>query len=492
MLWVCPENWKAGIMRTSKIALSLACVGMLVSCGGGSSPTPTPTFGNGGGGGGGGGGTAGCSLDERLAFTDSVFNEWYLFPDLLDTSLNRSNFNNVQDYIDALVAPARAQGRDRFFSYVTSIREEEEFANSGATAGFGFRLRYDTPNRRVFVVETFEGTPALSADLDRGTEILGVGTSESNIVSVDSLIAAGGPQAVSEAFGPNTAGTTRVLDVRDQDGVRRTVTVRKADYSLDPISDRYGVQIIDQGTRQVGYLNLRTFSVESAEQQLIDAFAEFRAAGVTELVVDLRYNGGGFVFVAERFGDLLGRNLNGQIYSRIEYRPSKSERNSIYRFNERPQSIDPTKIAFITTGSSASASELVINGMLPWVDDIALVGADTFGKPVGQSAFDLAECDDRYRVVTLRIGNANSNFDYYDGLAGSVGTTCRAGDDISAQMGDPNEAMTATALNYLAGGSCTPFASSAGRVAGSEESRGLLAPGLRDRSVVQHEVPGAF
>ena len=114
-----------------------------------------------------------------------VFNEWYLFPDLLDTSLNRNNFNNVQDYIDALVAPARAQDRDRFFSYITSIAEENAFFNGGSSAGFGFRLIYDTTNGRVFVIETFDGTPALAANIERSTQIVGVGTSSGNIQSTE-------------------------------------------------------------------------------------------------------------------------------------------------------------------------------------------------------------------------------------------------------------------------------------------------------------------
>ncbi|MGB3795710.1 MAG: peptidase S41, partial [Alteraurantiacibacter sp.] len=130
-------------MRTSRIALSLACLSMAASCGGGGSstptptpvattptPTPAPT-------------SATCSLQNRQQFALDVLDEWYLFPNLLDRSVSASNFNNVQDYIDALVAPARAQDQDRFFSYITSIEEENAFFNEGSSAGFGFRLGYD-------------------------------------------------------------------------------------------------------------------------------------------------------------------------------------------------------------------------------------------------------------------------------------------------------------------------------------------------------------
>ncbi len=476
-------------MRTSKFALSLACLAMLASCGGGGTPTPTPVATSSGGGG--GGGTAGCTLRERQNFTLDVFNEWYLFPSLLDTTVDQSNYTNLQSYIDALVAPARAQSRDRFFSYVTSIAEEEAFANSGASAGFGFRLAYDTANRRVFVIDTFEGTAALGANLDRGTEILGIGTSSANIQTVNALMASGGAAAVAEALGPSTPGTSRVLQVRDQAGVEREVSLTKTDYSLDPVSDRFGVQIINDGGRQVGYLNLRTFSVREAEQDLIAAFDQFRAAGITDLVIDFRYNGGGFLFVAERMGDLMGRGHDGEVYERINFRASKASNNDVYRFNVLPESIEPMRIAFIGTGSTASASELVINGMKPYVADIALIGSNTFGKPVGQSAFDRAACDDRLRVVTLQIANADNEGDYYTGLADTLANTCRANDDISFQMGDPREGMTAVALDYLAGRSCTAIAGGPATTAGVEEE-GLLAPELRDRSAAQHEMPGIF
>ncbi|AKQ42748.1 hypothetical protein CP97_12920 [Aurantiacibacter atlanticus] len=477
-------------MRTPSTAISLACLALLVSCGGGGgsnnnagtvapAPTPTPTT-----------GISACSLSARQDFTLAAFNEWYLFPTLLNTSASKSDFTNLQEYIDALVAPARAQSKDRFFSYVMSIAEENAFSNSGATAGFGVRLRYDTTNLRVFVIETFEGTAALGAKMDRGTEILGIGTSSADIQSVDTLMAAGGPAAVSDALGPNTAGTTRVLSIRDQSGVVREAPLTKTEFALDPVSDRYGAKLITDGARKIGYLNLRTF-IQPADPDLRAAFEDFRNEGVTELIIDFRYNGGGAINIAELMGNLMGRNLGGQVFEQSTWRPSKSNRNEIYRFTPVAQSIAPTKIAFIGTGSTASASELVINGMQPWVNDIALVGSNTFGKPVGQSAFDLTACDDRLRVVTIQIENADGNGDYFNGLAATVPNTCRASDDITRQLGDPEEAMVSTALDYLAGRGCTAIASTRTTVQSAINS-GVLMPALEGRSAAQHEVPGLY
>lgn len=475
-------------MHTSKLALTIATAAMLVSCGGGGSPTPSPSPVATGGG---NVGTTGCTIAQRLDFIDDVMDDWYLFPNLVATNVSRSGITDPQDYIDALVAPARAQSVDKFFSFITSIREEESFASGGATAGFGFRLTFGASNR-LFITETFENTSALNANIDRGTEIIGIGTTSANIQTISSLIASGGGTAVSNALGPNTAGLTRVLRVRDQTGVDRDVTLTKTDFSLDPVSDRYGAQILNDGGKQVGYINLRTFSVLSASDDLRTAFASFRAAGITELIIDMRYNGGGRISVAEDFGDLMGLGRAGQIFSQIEFRPERANNNSVHRFNPGAQSIAPTKIAFIGTRSTASASELVINSMQSYVADIALIGQNTSGKPVGQSGFDLAECDDRFRPVTLQVTNRDGEGEYFTGLASTVPNTCRASDDLTAQLGDPNEQMVATALDYLAGRSCTAIAGDGSVSVQSVNQRGLLAPELGNMSYAQYEVPGLF
>ena len=125
----------------------------------------------------------------------------------------------------------------------------------------------------------------------------------------------------------------------------------------------------------------------------------------------------------------------------------------------RSEAITPTKIAFIGRGGTASASESVINNMLPYLgNNVALVGTNTFGKPVGQAAFDREECDDRLRPATFRGVNANDEGEYFDGLADVVPNTCRASDDIFTPLGDPTEASIATVLDFLAGRSCTAIA----------------------------------
>ena len=480
-------------MRLRRFPLMVSLVAALASCGGGGSsssappvsvtpaptpgatPTPTPT-------------PAGCSLSERKSWVLGQLQEWYLFPELLDTSVNPASFANINDYINALVAPARAQSRDRFFTHLASIAEENAFFNSGSSAGFGIRLTYDTTARRVFVVEAFEGAPALAAGIDRGTEIIAVGTSASNLQTVDSLIQSGGTQAVVNALGPLTAGTTRVLRVVTN-GVSQDLTVTKSDFSLTPVSSRYGVRVLDNGGTKVGYINLRTF-IDTADLALRNAFATLKAQGITQVIVDLRYNGGGLVSIAELMGDLMGANKVGQVFSFTTFRASKASNNETDNFGSQSQAIAATKIAFIGTTGTASASELVINAFTPYLHaNSALIGTNTFGKPVGQIALDKASCDDRLRPVAFRTENSARQGDYYTGLASRVEATCAAGDDFTKQLGDPAEASVKAALDFLAGRTCSPI-SGGGQTTLAAGNRNLVQPD--SPTTLQREVPGAF
>lgn len=416
--------------------------------------------------------------------------EWYLFLDLLPGTLDPTSYATVEDYLDALTANARAQSKDRHFTYLTSIKAEDAFYASGSSAGLGVRLSYDAAAGRLFVTEAFEDAPALAAGIDRGTEILAIGSSATTLRTVASIFAAEGSAGVSNALGASQAGVTRVLRV-SSGGVERDVTVTKTDFSIVPVSPRYGAKVLDDGGRKVGYVNLRTF-ITPADPQLRDTFAKFRAQGITQVIVDLRYNGGGLVSIAKLMGDLMGADHGGSVFSYTTFNSQKSSNNETAYFSPQPQSIAPVKLAFIGTGGTASASELVINAFTPYLHaNSALIGSNTYGKPVGQIALDLPKCDDRLRVIAFRTENANHQGDYYTGLAGKVEASCQAADDILRPLGDPAEASVKGALDFLAGRPCTPIPPAGGQSAQSLSSkREVLRTSQPDTA--QREVPGLY
>jgi len=188
----------------------------------------------------------------------------------------------------------------------------------------------------------------------------------------------------------------------------------------------------------------------------------------------------------------MGANRTGSVFSYTTFNAKQASNNETDFFAAQPQSIAPVKLAFIGTGGTASASELVINAFTPYLRaNMALVGSNTFGKPVGQIARDRSLCDDRLRVVAFKTENANRQGDYYTGLASKVEASCRAADDFTRPLGDPAEASVKGALDFLAGRACTPIASAGGQTTlGLRDGRELLQssrPGTAER-----EVPGLY
>jgi C-terminal processing protease CtpA/Prc len=410
--------------------------------------------------GGGGGGGPGpfvpdpCSVGAQKAFVRDVTNEWYLFPELLPAQVDISQFATAQDLLDAMTSTARAQGRDRYFSYVTTRQADSSFLQEGQFIGFGFQLRID--GARAYFAQAYESSPAAAAGITRGAELLAV-DSGSGYVSVANLLPT--DPNLSNALGPATEGVVRGLRFATAGAAPVEASLTKRVVTIQPIPDG-GAMVLTLPSNpsvRVGYVNLRSY-ITTANAPLAAAFGNFAGQGIQNFVIDLRYNGGGLISVAEALGDLLGRlRQANDVYSHLRFRTSKSSNDATHFFNPRPESVDAVRIAFITTGGTASASELTVNSMKSWAD-VAIVGANTFGKPVGQSAFDLSSrCDTRLRLITFRNTNRDEEGDYYDGLAGTV-PSCSAADDLSRPMGDPAEASTSAALNWLGGGACAPIA----------------------------------
>jgi hypothetical protein len=174
-------------------------------------------------------------------------------------------------------------------------------------------------------------------------------------------------------------------------------------------------------------------------------------------VVDLRYNSGGLLSVMEVLSNLIGGEITqNQIMYSLEYNANNTSRNESRPFSNLNNSADLPRVVIITTGSTASASEMVINALRPFIE-VALIGDTTFGKPVGQLGFVF--CEKILRPVSFRTVNAVGDTDFFDGFP----PDCAAADDIDTALGDPAEASFAEALTYLQTGAC----SAAGKAAAS-------------------------
>jgi len=298
-------------------------------------------------------------------------------------------------------------------------------------------------------------------------------------------------RTIFDLLGPADAGVRRGLRLL-RAGATFDVSMTKRTLAMDPVPDTFGVSVLPlTGTTGVGYLHLRSY-ISTADAQLRAAFAQFRTQDLRNFIIDLRYNGGGLVNTSELIDNLLGaERATSDVQFRITHNAARSGQDSTSRFQPQPQSVGPVRIAFLTTDATASASEINVNAMKPWVE-VAIVGADTLGKPVGQIAFDLSGCQDRLRLISFRIVNALGEGDYYGGLASTLAFACAADDTLAAPLGDPNDNLTRAALEWIGSGACASvIAAGPERL---EKLRGVAPAGPYPRSrqptPVEHWLPG--
>jgi len=211
--------------------------------------------------------------------------------------------------------------------------------------------------------------------------------------------------------------------------------------------------------------------VTPATDALTEAFGRLRSQGAEELVLDLRYNGGGFVTVAQHLAGLIGgaRTAN-QTLVKLVFNDKHQEKNETYTIPSPPQALGVDRLVVIATGGTASASELIINGLRPFIP-VTVVGTTTHGKPVGQLGYNF--CDKVLYPVAFKSVNSRGEGDYYTGIPAD----CGAPDDLDHPLGDGAEASLASALQYLRTGNCDARSSadaraqSARRPAGSRPTR---------------------
>lgn len=375
-----------------------------------------------------------CSIVNQNLYVRDVLSDIYLWYRYLP-NVDPARFESPDAYLSAV----RYRPLDSTFSYITSRAAEEAFFSSSQYIGLGFSQ--SLVGDAIRVLQVFPESPAAEAGLTRGAWIR-----EINGRPVSDLVASG---EIAVAFGPVAAGVevdiAFQLDSRPLTRarlVKRVVTIPTVS-----LSRVYGV-----AGRRVGYLLFRDF-VQPSNAALDEAFNALRAAGVQDLILDLRYNGGGLVSVARHLASLIGGvRTEGQVFAEFSHNERNASRNSILRFEHAEHGLEVNRLIVITTRASASASELVINTLRPFMP-VVIVGERTYGKPVGQ--YPIPFCDKVLAPVSFTLRNIRGEGDYFGGFA----PDCPAPDDAEHQLGDVDEASLREALMFAVSGACSPATS---------------------------------
>ena len=402
---------------TRQFLFSIVSFAWLAACDGGSPGTATPHV-----------GTDACSIDGQKQFVLDRMREVYFWYDVLPSTVDIAAFPTPEALLAHLIS---FQPLDDY-SYIDLAHSDAQFFGEGQYEGFGFSSRFEGPDDFRFT-RVFQSSPANAAGFARGQRILML-----NGRSIAEIEAAEGIDALFSL--PSLEFTIRRVD-----GTEFTATVTKALVTIDPIPQ---YRIIDRpdGTK-AGYLELVTF-ISTADAELQTVFAEFQQAGVVDIIIDLRYNGGGLVSTAELVGDFLGGAVrDGTLFSETRFNDLNSFFNRNELFERQPESALLSRLVVIATNRTASASELVANSMAPHAD-VSIVGSTTLGKPVGQLGIPF--CDKILRPTSFETVNSLGEGQYYDGLPAD----CAADDVLSIPIGDDADPNIEAALSILDNGGC--------------------------------------
>jgi len=417
----------------------------------------------------------GSTLLEKF-WLRSWTNETYLWYDEV-TDRDPASIADRLDYFAELrtfATTASGKPKDEFhFSIDTETYESDRAGEASAGYGATFRLLRTSPPRDIRIAYTQDNGPAGQADgFLRGDKILEV----DGIDAVNGANTQADLDVLNEAIFPTRVGDTHVFVVEGTDGAQRTVTLDTADVVRLPVTD---TAVIDTPTGNVGYIHFTTFSPFTSEKAIYDAMVEMDDADISDLVLDLRYNGGGLLAVASQTGFMIAGDLatDGRTFDRLTFSDKNPTINPVTGQTLQPTpffgtgldfSLDPNvdlpelnleRVYILSTDSTCSASEAVINGLRGIDVEVILIGTKTCGKPYGFYPTD--NCGETYFTVQFRGANDKGFGDYADGFepegtsAFGVQTPgCNIEDDFIGQLGAEDETLLAAALQYREDGTC--------------------------------------
>jgi len=431
----------------------------------------------------------GTLLDE-LKFLRAWANQYYLWYDEIPNTYKMADFKSALDYFAVLKTPAlTASGKpkDRYhFTYPTA--EWEAMQTQGIDLGYGitWSRNADGLAPRTWLITAVEpGSPAAAAGLLRGDMLLKVDGVD--FVNADDEASV---DRINAGLFPASAGTTHRFTLQ-RAGVAYEATLAGAEVVLAPVKN---VKVIETASGKVGYLTFDSFNAVS-EKQLYDAFVTFQQAGVNDLVLDVRYNGGGLLYVASQLAYMIAgpASTSGKVFEQSRYNDKTPAyqpimfRSTAWGFASsnplRTGTPLPTlglkRVTVLSTPGTCSASESVINGLRGADIEVIQIGGTTCGKPYGFTP--VPNCGTTYFSIEFQGVNHKGFGDFTDGFT----PTCQASDDLSRPVGDQNEGLLATALAYRANGACPVSTTARARVVPMR----IVRPEVKEISI--HTTPGA-
>ncbi|MET0658409.1 MAG: S41 family peptidase [Steroidobacteraceae bacterium] len=419
----------------------------------------------------------GTRTDENN-FLRSWTNDLYLWYGEV-TDVDPSTYSNTESYFDILktnAITASGNPKDRFhFTYPTA--DWQALSQSGVSAGYGAQwvIIGTAPNRRVVTAYQEASSPAATNNVTRGVEVIsvdGVSIATANTQSTIDVLNAG--------LFPSATGQTHQFVLQDLNGSTRNVTLVSASVTSNPVPTVTTMQPITGG--KVGYI-LFNDHIATSEARLKDAVSQLELAGITDLVLDVRYNGGGYLAIASELAYMIAGNTRtaGRTFELLQFNDKHPTTDPVTGETLEPTpflatanvdaairgqalpTLDLTRVFVLTSGDTCSASESIINGLRGVDVEVIQIGARTCGKPYGFYPED--NCGTTYFSIQFRGVNDKGFGEYTDGFVPTTSPSladasqvvgCLVADDFEHALGDVQEARFAAALQYQSTQTCPP------------------------------------
>jgi carboxyl-terminal processing protease len=395
-----------------------------------------------------------CSVAGQQDWLRSYMNDWYFWYALAPNP-SPAGYATVSSYFDALIYqggdliagdPTGARWpKDRYSNFQTT-ESFNRFFGAGQTLGYGVAvaglevtLPTPQPTQPLYVRYIEPTSPAALAANGpvRGDRVMSInGRAASDIIADPS-------EDRFNVLTPNATGDQLTLVLRNAAGVDRTVVLRATIYSLTPVQNAQVLQ--SPNGRKMGYVMVKDM-IDQANPQLATEFANFKSSGVQELVLDLRYNGGGLVSVGNTVASYAaGAVGSGQTFARLLYNDKRSGYNQTYAFSNPATWSGFNKVYVLAGQRTCSASELVVNGLRGIGVNVVAIGDTTCGKPVGfLPQGDSCSGGNTYNVVNFESVNKLNQGRYFDGFA----PTCLVPEDFSRPTGSTNDPLLVAAAHH--------------------------------------------
>ncbi|WP_101263104.1 S41 family peptidase [Labilibaculum filiforme] len=354
---------------------------------------------------------------------DKTMQEWYLWNDNLPT-ISSANYSSANDYFEDLLA-----SNDRW-SYIANLDDLLAYFENGTYTGYGLSFKFDS-NNDLRVKLIFNDSPLFSSGITRGWKLVKINQLDISSLSEEQILSELDKSTGTFLF-ENNAGEQKEITATQKELDQNTVLKR---------------EVIPYEGIQVAYLAFDSFLGKS-EDELNEAFTYFKEQNATELVLDLRYNGGGSTYISNQLASLItGNAYAGDIYSKVSHNKSKTGEDFTEAFENQGAAFGFDRVFVITTSNTASASEMVINGLKPYMgkDKVILIGSKTHGKPVGMYVFEEKALNLAIVPISFSITNALGEGDYFDGIP----VDFELADDLSHDFGDIDESNFKAALDYI-------------------------------------------